>query len=49
MENLHRHGAGALVVEAGKTVIVDTQEVIALANQYRIVFAAIENEQAEDS
>lgn len=44
IENLHRHGAGALVVEAGKTVIVDMQDVIALANQYRIVFAAIDHE-----
>lgn len=47
IENLHRHGAAALVVEAGKTVIVDMQEVIALANQYRLVFAAIEHEQDE--
>jgi DUF1009 family protein len=44
IENLHRHGAGALVVEAGKTVIVDMQDVINLANQYRIVFAAIDHE-----
>ena len=42
IENLHRHGAGTLIVEAGKTVIVDMQDVINLANQYRIVFAAIE-------
>lgn len=44
IENLHRHGAGALIVEAGKTVIVDMQNVIALANQYRIVFAAVEHD-----
>lgn len=43
IENLHRHGAGTLIVEAGKTVIVDMQDVINLANQYRIVFAAIEH------
>jgi UDP-2,3-diacylglucosamine hydrolase len=47
IENLHRHNAGSLVVEAGKTVIVDMQDVVALANQYRIVFAAIEHEQDE--
>ncbi|MFI3218836.1 MAG: UDP-2,3-diacylglucosamine diphosphatase LpxI [Methylococcales bacterium] len=43
IENLHKHGAGALIVEADKTVIVDMQDVIALANQYRIVFAAIDH------
>mgnify|MGYP003339641805 CR=1 FL=1 len=45
IENLKRNNAGALIVEAGKTVIVDMQEVISLANQYGIVFAAIEHEQ----
>jgi len=43
IENLHKHGAGALIVEADKTVIVDMQDVIALANKYRIVFAAIDH------
>ncbi len=43
IENLHKNGAGALIVEADKTVIVDMQDVIALANQYRIVFAAIDH------
>lgn len=47
IENLHRHGARALIVEAGKTVIVDMQEVIALANRYRIIFAAIDHGQDE--
>lgn len=41
IENLHRHHAGALIIEAGKTVIIDMQNVVALANQYRIVFAAV--------
>ena len=45
IENLKRNNAGALIVEAGKTVIVDMQDVVSLANQYGIVFAAIENEQ----
>lgn len=42
IENLHRHGGTALIIEAGKTVIVDMQEVIALANQYHIVLLAID-------
>jgi DUF1009 family protein len=45
IENLKRNNAGALIVEAGKTVIVDMQDVVALANQYGIVFAAVEHEQ----
>jgi len=43
IENLHRHGATALVVEADKTVIVDAQDVIALANSYNIVLAAVDD------
>ncbi len=43
IENLHRHGAAALAVEAGKTVIVDAQETIALANAHGIALAAVKD------
>ncbi len=43
IENLHRNGASALVVEAGKTVIVDAQETIAAANAHGIVMVAVRN------
>jgi len=36
IENLHRHGARALVVEAGKTVIVDRAATVWSANRYGI-------------
>ena len=36
IENLHRHGARALVVEAGKTVIVDRATTVKSANRYGI-------------
>jgi DUF1009 family protein len=41
IENLHQHGATALIIEASKTVIVDFQTMITLANQYHIVVAAL--------
>ncbi|MBI4578394.1 MAG: UDP-2,3-diacylglucosamine diphosphatase LpxI [Planctomycetes bacterium] len=37
LENLHRHGASALVVEAGRTLMVDRPEVLALADKLGIV------------
>lgn len=36
IENLHRHGARALVVEAGKTVIVDRAATVKSANRHGI-------------
>ena len=36
LDNLHRHGARALVVEAGKTVIVDRTATVKAANRYGI-------------
>ena len=36
IENLHRHGARALVIEAGKTVIVDRAATVAAANRHGI-------------
>ncbi len=41
IENLHRHGAGALVVEAGKTIIVDAEETIAAANAHGIAIVSV--------
>lgn len=44
IENLHQHGGRALIIEANKTVIVDFQQVMALANQYGIVVTALSSE-----
>ena len=37
IEMLRRHAATALCIEAGKTLIVDAQDMIALADKYEIV------------
>ena len=39
IENLHRHGAGALVVEAGQTLMVDRPRIIELAEKLGMVVA----------
>jgi len=36
IENLHRSGAGCLVVQAGKVILADKPEMIRLADRYRI-------------
>jgi DUF1009 family protein len=41
IENLHRHGARALVVEAGKTVLVDAGEMLADADARGIAVVAM--------
>lgn len=41
IENLHCHGASALVIEAGKTVIVDAEKTIAAANRHGIALVAV--------
>ena len=43
IEMLRRYGAAALCVEAGKTLIVDPQATIALADKYGIVIVAHHN------
>lgn len=48
IENLHQHGAKALIIEAHKTVIVDFQTMINLANQYHIVVAALSSDKEQD-
>lgn len=37
IENMHRHGSGMLVIEAGKTLIIDREQVLAAARRYGIV------------
>ena len=37
LENLHRNGAGMLVVEAGKTLIIERERMLAAARKYGIV------------
>ncbi len=37
IENLHRHGARVLCVEAGKTMVIDADKMIELANKYGMV------------
>jgi DUF1009 family protein len=41
IENLHRHGATALVIEAGTTLVVDREELIERAEQLGIVVVAV--------
>jgi DUF1009 family protein len=41
IENLYRHGASALVIEAGSTVIVDAGKTIEAANRYDITMAGV--------
>jgi DUF1009 family protein len=41
IENLSRNGGGALVIEAGKTVIVDQEQMLQAADRNRIVVVAM--------
>ena len=41
VENLHRSGARVLAIEAGKTILLDQPEVIALANRYGLSIVAL--------
>jgi len=43
IENLQRHGAGALVIEAEKTVIVERERMLAAADRYGIVVVGVGN------
>jgi len=40
IENLHRAGGGALIVQAGKTILLDPEKTLRLANKYGIVLLA---------
>lgn len=42
IENLHRHGAKALVFEAGVTLAIDVNQMIALADRYGMIVVAHE-------
>lgn len=42
IENLHRHGAAALVFEAGITLAIDLDKMVALADRYGMVVVAHE-------
>ncbi|MBE6446876.1 MAG: lipid-A-disaccharide synthase [Alphaproteobacteria bacterium] len=41
IENLHRHGFKGLVIEAGKTIVIDKEAVVQKAKEYRLFFQAI--------
>ena len=41
IENLHKAGAKVLAIEAGKTILLDEPQVIALADRYGLCIVAI--------
>ncbi len=43
IENLHRAGARVLAIEAGKTILLDEPEVIALADRYGLSIVAMQS------
>lgn len=44
IENLHKARARVLAIEAGKTIVVDQPEVVALADRYGLTIIALPNE-----
>jgi len=42
IENLHKAGARVLAIEAGKTIVIDQSEVVALADRYGMTIVAID-------
>jgi DUF1009 family protein len=42
IENLHRAGARILAIEAGKTIVLDQPDVVALADRYGLCIVAVE-------
>jgi DUF1009 family protein len=42
IENLHKAGAKVLAIEAGKTIVIDQHEVVALADRYGLSIVALE-------
>jgi DUF1009 family protein len=42
IENLHKAGAKVLAIEAGKTIVIDQPDVVALADRYGLSIVAIE-------
>ncbi|APW62549.1 LpxI family protein [Paludisphaera borealis] len=43
IENLHKAGARVLAIEAGRTIVIDQPEVVALAERYGIAIIAVED------
>jgi UDP-2,3-diacylglucosamine hydrolase len=43
IENLHNSGARVLAIEAGKTIVIDQDDVVALANRYGMTIVALKN------
>ena len=44
IENLHRNGSGCLAVEAGVTFMVDKEELLALADKYKIAVVGLKKQ-----
>jgi DUF1009 family protein len=42
IENLHKAGASVLAIEAGKTILLDQPEVVALADRYGLTIVALD-------
>jgi DUF1009 family protein len=42
IESLAAAGASVLAIEAGKTIVIDEAEVVALANRHRLAIIAVE-------
>ena len=42
IENLHKAGAKVLAIEAGKTIVIDQPDVVALADRYGLSIVALE-------
>jgi DUF1009 family protein len=49
IENLHKARAAALVVEAGKTIVLEREKLLALAGSYRIAVMGRRDQQTADS
>jgi UDP-2,3-diacylglucosamine hydrolase len=45
IENLHKAGARVLAIEAGKTIVIDQDDVVALANRYGLTIVALHPEE----
>jgi DUF1009 family protein len=45
IHTLHQAGGRVLAIEAGKTIILDEKDTIALANRFGISIVALDNEQ----
>jgi DUF1009 family protein len=46
MESLHRAGGRVIAIEAGKTIILDESETVALADRYGLTIIALPSEPA---